>query len=122
MIVSGSLIICPLKKGQFHMKARFDLLDIAPEDGVFFLPHHFYSSLKGEIISRENYNAIKKLHQTLKLEHLRELNKLYNFQDTIILCEIFESCTTYLQKMCKFKTRKCNSASSFGGCVHRDKS
>ena len=40
-----SLIICPLKKGQFHMKARFDSLDIAPEDGVFFLPHHFYSSV-----------------------------------------------------------------------------
>ena len=33
------------------------------------------------------------------LENLGELNKLYNFQDTIILCEIFEFCSAYLQKI-----------------------
>lgn len=41
-------------------------------------------------ISRENYDAVKKLYQTMNLENLGELNKLYNFQDTIIICEIFE--------------------------------
>ena len=58
----------------------------------------------------------------MKLENLGELNIIYNFQDTIVLCEIFECRATYLQKMFKFNPRKCNSASSFSGCVHRDKS
>ena len=35
----------------------------------------------------------------MDLENLGELNKLYNFQDTIILREIFESHLAYLQKM-----------------------
>ena len=58
----------------------------------------------------------------MKLENLGELNIIYNFQYTIVLCEIFESRATYLQKMFKFNPRKCNSASSFNECVHRDKS
>ena len=58
----------------------------------------------------------------MKLENLGELNIIYSFQYTIVLCEIFESRATYLQKMFKFNPRKCNSASSFNGCVHRDKS
>ena len=58
----------------------------------------------------------------MKLENLDELNIIYNFQYTIVLCEIFESRATYLQKMFKFNPRKCNSASSFNGCFHRDKS
>ena len=58
----------------------------------------------------------------MKLENLGELNELYNFQDTIILCEIFEERSARPQKMFKFNSRKCNSASSFSGCVHRDKS
>ena len=58
----------------------------------------------------------------MRLKNLGELNKPYNFQGTVILCEIFESCTSQLQKRFKFNPRKCNSASSFSGCVHRDKS
>ena len=99
------------------MITRFDSLDIAPEDGIFFLPHHFNSSLKGDTISKESYNALKKLYRTLKLEKLGELNKLYNFQDKIILCKIFESRASYLQKTFKFNQRKCSSASYLSGCV-----
>ena len=75
----------------YEMITRFDLLNIAPENNVFFLPHHFYSSLKNSIISNEDYNAVKKLYRTMCLQNLGELNKLYNFQDTIILYEMFES-------------------------------
>ena len=57
-----------------------------------------------------------------KLENLVELNKLYNFQDTVILCEIFENRSQQLQKLFKDNPKKCNSANSFTGCVHRDKS
>ena len=58
----------------------------------------------------------------MKMENLGELSKLYNFQNTIILCEIFESRAKYLNKNFKFNPRKCNSASSFSGCVHQHKS
>ena len=104
------------------MITRYDSLDIAPEDGDYFLAHHFYSSLKGTVTSREDYEAVKKLYHTMNLENLREFNKLYNFQETIILCQIFEQKSHHLQKMFKFNPKKCNSASSFSGCVHKNKS
>ena len=104
------------------MITRYDSLDIAPEDGDYFLAHHFYSSLKGTVTSREDYEAVKKLYHTMNLENLREFNKLYNFQETLILCQIFEQKSHHLQKMFKFNPKKCNSASSFSGCVHKNKS
>ena len=73
-------------------------------------------------MTKEEYGDVKKFYQRLKLKHLGELNKIYNFQDTVILCEIFEQRSDHLQKLFKFNPRKCNSASSFSGCVHRDKS
>ena len=36
--------------------------------------------------------------------------------------EIFENHSSQLQKLFKYNSRKCNSASSFAGFVHRDKS
>ena len=51
-----------------------------------------------------------------------ELNKLYNFQGTVILSKIFEQRSLHPQKLFKFNPKKCNSANSFSGCVHRDKS
>ena len=33
----------------YEMITRYNSLDIGPEYGVFFLPHHFYSSLKETI-------------------------------------------------------------------------
>ena len=56
------------------------------------------------------------------MSNLGELNKIYNFQDTIILAEMFEQRSDFLQKIFKYNPRKCNSASSFSGCVHRNKS
>ena len=58
----------------------------------------------------------------MKLKNLGELNKIYNFQDTIILSKIFEQRCSHLQDPLEFNPRMCNSASSFSGCVHRDKS
>ena len=58
----------------------------------------------------------------MKLSNLGELNKIYNFEDVIILCEIFEQRSSRLQEILKFNPRKCNPLSSFSSCVHRDKS
>ena len=38
------------------------------------------------------------------------------------MCEIFEQRSSHLHDLFKFNPRKCNSASLFSGCVHRDKS
>ena len=57
----------------------------------------------------------------MKLKNLGELTKIYNLQDTIILYEIFEQHSSRLQEIFIYNPHKCNSASSFSGCVHRDK-
>ena len=103
------------------MITRYNSLNIKPENGEVFLPHQFYSTLKNKILTDEEYENVKKFYQTMKLEYLGELNKIYNFQDTIVLCEIFEQWCSHLENLFKFNPRKCNSASSFSGCVHRDK-
>ena len=97
----------------YEMIIRYDYLDIKPENGEFFLHHQFYSILKDNILTDEEYENVRKFYQTMKLENLGELNKIYNFQDTIILREIFEQRSLHLQNHFKFNPRKCNSASSF---------
>ena len=37
----------------------FDSLDISPEEGNFSLPHHFYSSLKEDVMTRKEYENVK---------------------------------------------------------------
>ena len=71
------------------MITSFDSLDISPEENQFFLPHQFDSCLKEMIITNEDNEAVKKIYQTMKLRSHNELSKLYNFQETIILCAIF---------------------------------
>ena len=44
-----------------RMIMRYDSLDIAPENRVFFLPHHFNSRLKDTMTCKEDYIAVKKL-------------------------------------------------------------
>ena len=61
-------------------------------------------------MSDEEYEDVKIFYKTLKLKNLGELNKIYNLQDTIILCEIFEQRSSHLQESFKYNPRKCNSA------------
>ena len=58
----------------------------------------------------------------MDFENLDEINKIYNFQGTIILCEVFEQHFEQLQKLFNYNPWKCNSASSFNGCAQRDQS
>ena len=89
----------PTGKGKipYETITRFDSLDISPDDGNFFLTHDFYSSLKDEIMTNEEYENVKALYQTMKLKYLGETDKIYNFQDT--LCEIFEQLSEQLQNV-----------------------
>ena len=103
------------------MITDFDASNIQPEKD-FFEYDSFYSSLKEKNISVEEYENVKIFFTILRLKTLGDLNRIYNFQDTAILCEIFESRSALLQKLFKYNAKKCNSASSFLGCVHRLKS
>ena len=58
----------------------------------------------------------------MRLKTLGDMNRIYNFQDTLILCETFEQRACLLEKLFKYNPRKCNSASSFSGYVQRNKS
>ena len=89
----------PTGKGKipYGMITRYDSLDISPDGGNFFLTHDFYSSLKDEIMTNEEYENVKALYQTMKLKYLGETDKIYNFQDT--LCEIFEQLSEQLQNV-----------------------
>ena len=105
----------------YQMINDFESLKITPKD-EFFDQKDFYSSLKEKDISDEEYENVKKNFKLLRLETLGDMNRIYNFQDTLILCEIFEQRSVLLEKLFKFNPRKCNSASSFSGYVHRNKS
>ena len=87
-----------------------------------FLPHRFYSSLKDSVIDDKDYEVVKIFYQSLNLDNLGQLNKLYKFQNTVIFTEIFEQRSNRLQELFKFNPKKCNSANSFSSCIHRDKS
>ena len=78
--------------------------------------------MKEKNISEEEYENVKKIFKILRLKTLGDLNKIYNFEDTIILCEIFEQRAQLLQKLFKYNPRKCNNAHSFSECVQRLKS
>ena len=105
----------------YQMITDFDSLNLRP-DGDFFKGESFYSTLKEKNISEEEYEKVKNFFTILRLKTLGDLNKIYNFQDTTILCEIFEQRANLLQKLFKYNPRKCNSASDFSGCVQRLKS
>ena len=55
----------------------------------------------------------------MRLTKLSDVNDIYNFQDTIILCEIFENRATEMMSKFPYNPRKCTSASSLSGCIHR---
>ena len=55
----------------------------------------------------------------MRLDKLSELNDIYNFQDTIILCKIFQNREIERMRKFPYNLRKCTSASSLSGCIHR---
>ena len=105
----------------YQIITKLDSLSKTP-DSDFFDRESFYSTLREKNISDEEYENVEKFFQILNLRTLGDLNKIYNIQDTLILCEIFEQRSQLLQKLFKFNPRKCNSASAFSGYVHRNKS
>ena len=46
----------------------------------------------------EDYESVKKIFTLIKMRNLGNLNTLYNFQDTIILCKVFETRVIFFKK------------------------
>ena len=87
------------------MITTFDSLNISPQKGEFFQPELFYSDLKDDIISREEYENVKKFWEIM------------NFDNKIFLCKIFEQRSDQFQKLFGYSPRKCNFASSFSDAL-----
>ena len=111
----------------YKMITRYDFLDISPEQDNFFLLHHFYSSVKDTIITKEEYENVKRFYQTLKLKDLAKLNKIIIFKTLLSFARYLNSALVIYKISLKLILenvilhRKCNSTSSFSGYVHRDK-
>ena len=55
-------------------------------------------------------------------EKFRRLQYFVKFSRYTVICEMFESKAIFLNEKFKCDPRKCNFASSFSGCVQRNKS
>ena len=76
----------------YEMIKQWEDLNIAPTlTNTFFAKTAFSSSLKNSTIADQEYEDVQKLFSLMKMSNLSDLNALYNFQDTIILAEIFEN-------------------------------
>ena len=84
---------------------------------IFFSKTDFHSSLKNEIIDDESHESLKKFWKLMRLNKLSDLND--NFQDTIVLCEVFENRAIEMEQKFRYNPRKCTSAGSHSGCIHR---
>ena len=76
-------------------------------------------SVPSEIIDEECNETVKKQWKLFHLQKLLELNNIYNFQDAIILCEIFENRAREMMRKFPYNPRKCTSASLCSSCIHR---
>ena len=80
----------------------------------------FHSIPKRKVVAGEEYNNSKLLYTLLKMQDMSDLNNFYHAQDEIQLCEIFNNRFEAMFEKSVFNPRKCNSASKFCGCIHRE--
>ena len=82
----------------YQMITEFESLNIRQKNG-FFDRKDFYSTLKEKDISETEYENVKKFFTLLRLKALGDMNRVYNFQGTLILCEISEQRASLLEKL-----------------------
>ena len=61
-----------------------------PENAYFFKKYEFFSELK-KAVSRAKYEDAKFLYKAIKMRNWLDMNDLFNVQDVVWLCEIFEN-------------------------------
>ena len=113
-IIAGGKGIIPYKN-----IISSDSLEIKPS-GQFFDWTEFFSILKQQNVSNEDYKISFYLWNTLKMRDLSDMSDLYNTQDVILLCKIIENRFQLMQDKYDFNLRKCNSESTLSGSIERD--
>ena len=96
-IIAGGKGIFPYEK-----IISSDSLDIKPS-GKFSDRTEFFSILKQQYVSNEDYKIYFCLWNTLKMRNLSDMNDLY-----IVLCEIIENSFQLMQDKYGFDPRKCS--------------
>ena len=66
-------------------------MNLKPKHAILFTKDEFYCTLKEKSISDEEYDNSEMLYTELNMTDMSDLNDLYNAQDVILLCEIFEN-------------------------------
>ena len=99
----------------------FDSLSVVPENGDFFKKSEFFSELKNLSVSDSEYEDAQFFYKILPVRNLSNMNDLYNVQDVILLCKIFEHRVSFMHEMYDFNPRHCNLASTFSGGIERYK-
>ena len=94
-------------------------LDLTPKK-CFFEESEFHSYLKDKCITKSHYETAKYLCQNLNIRNLNDMSDLYNVQDVILLLEIVDTRFEIMYLKNHYNPRKCNSASTLSGCIHRD--
>ena len=82
----------------------------------------FRRKLKQKSVSIEDNENSKYLFLTLKMRNLSDMNDLYNVQEVILQCEVFENRFQLICDKYSFNSRLCNMASTLSGCIQRDQS
>ena len=100
----------------------FDSLNSVSENRNSFAQSEFYTELKQDIVSEEEYENSKFLYTTLKMRNLSDMNDLYNFHNTCLSCKIIENQFEKIHKMRGYSRQKCNLASTLSGCIEREMS
>ena len=104
----------------YEMIKQWGDLNIAPTlNENFFAKTVFYSSLKNSTITDQEYDDVQKLFLLMKMSNLSDLNALYNFQNTIILAEIFENRASIMHQKFGYNPLRCSSASALSGVIQR---
>ena len=103
----------------YEMIKEWEDLNIAPTlNEKFFAKTAFYS-LKNSTITDQEYEDVQKLFSLMKMSNLLDLNALYNFQDTIILTEVFENRASIMHEKFGYNSLKCSSASTLSEVIQR---
>ena len=64
----------------YELITEYGSLDIVPDNGDFFIPHNFCSSLKDTVLSDEEYENMKEFYKTMKSKNLGGLTKYTIFR------------------------------------------
>ena len=74
----------------YEIVTGFRSLSAVPEDGDFWDIESFYSRLRDEGISQNEWEGCKKLYKVFKMRNLSDFNDISNIQDVIKLAVILK--------------------------------